>query len=864
MKTNKRKGGALHPNTGVRAVWLAAMVLLGGCGGGGSHSTPLSYAPSSLTFVVGTAITPVVPTASQSLSSFTVTPALPGGLSLNAANGTISGTPTAATPAATYTVSASGGGASATASVSITVNPQAPSSVSYGSAAFTFTTNVVARALTPSAGGGTATTWSINPALPAGLTLDAGTGAISGTPTTASAAASYVVTAQNSGGNATVTLTIEVDDGPLLDLGHASALMLLRMSGSSVLSVDYAGHWVLWNYTSAAEIASGDLSCGSNCNQPNGPAPVADMAGDTVVLVTQNGFEVRSATTGDVLSEITASAKWWTLASDGSYLAAGSSSGLSAWSPSGSSLASLSGNYSTAVAFADPGEIQVAEGPAGQSVIETDTIPGGASTPGPAFNGQFSSWFVDGSRFITTAGSTALVYSQDSVQQAAITLPGSSGIPVGQGNWIWTLSAATLDIFAVATGSTPAASFNVGAGSVEVPSATTIAVELQDQTITSAGFSIIDLSGATPTLTHYTLPNAGQSGATAYAASSASQWMVGNTYGVLVDGASLSGTPRYFDYGAVSSIAGSNGSIAVATASGRIVYFDASTLTQEGEIPYPASTVLLSSDGTVLAAAGDTQVGDYDLNIYSLPSGGSLYAWPYSLTGTGGNISGSEVLGISLSGSGAVLGQIILTESPSSLPSCTQQANPTTGGSTIYSSGGSAINSSDSCGLLFVSPDGTLLASSTGGSAAPEPNPGTNIVQNGTVLTAVTGSPSGWIDDGHLLINTFAPNSVGVGVNYAGCTVYSPSGQSTGSCALPEVYSFQAITSDSIYAINLSEILSVSTGDVSWMSGDSVSGVGQPVLPGSLADGGGGSALGAIADNRVIFVSGAQVLAQGY
>jgi Putative Ig domain len=47
--------------------------------------------------------------------------------------------------------------------------------------------------------------------LAAGLSFNATTGAISGTPSATSAAASYVVTAQNAGGQMPVTLTIEVD-----------------------------------------------------------------------------------------------------------------------------------------------------------------------------------------------------------------------------------------------------------------------------------------------------------------------------------------------------------------------------------------------------------------------------------------------------------------------------------------------------------------------------------------------------------------------------------------------------------------------------------------------------------------------------
>jgi len=52
--------------------------------------------------------------------------------------------------------------------------------------------------------------WSVTPALPAGLSLDAQTGAISGTPTAAAAAADYTVNARNAWGDSSVVLNISV------------------------------------------------------------------------------------------------------------------------------------------------------------------------------------------------------------------------------------------------------------------------------------------------------------------------------------------------------------------------------------------------------------------------------------------------------------------------------------------------------------------------------------------------------------------------------------------------------------------------------------------------------------------------------
>jgi Ca2+-binding RTX toxin-like protein len=58
-----------------------------------------------------------------------------------------------------------------------------------------------------------APTFAVAPALPAGLSLDAATGAISGTPTAASPAADYTVTMTDLAGSATTGVNIKIDAG---------------------------------------------------------------------------------------------------------------------------------------------------------------------------------------------------------------------------------------------------------------------------------------------------------------------------------------------------------------------------------------------------------------------------------------------------------------------------------------------------------------------------------------------------------------------------------------------------------------------------------------------------------------------------
>jgi len=125
---------------------------------------------------------------------------------------------------------------------------------------------------------------------------------------------------------------------------------------------------------------------------------------------------------------------------------------------------------------------------------------------------------------------------------------------------------------------------------------------------------------------------------------------------------------------------------------------------------------------------------------------------------------------------------------------------------------------------------------------------GTNLLLNGTLVTAFSGLTVGWLDNSRLLVNNYATN-VKFGPYYSGCAIFGPNGALTGgACALPlELQTFQPVTSDGIYATQFNEIFSVSTGAVTWASGNPE--VGN---------------VGAVAGSNVIFVSGTDVLAQSY
>ena len=174
-------------------------------------------------YTAGSAITPLVlPAASGGTGALTYSlVGLPAGLSFDAATRTLSGTPTAATNGAvevTYLVRDEGGSVDFLI-FSITVNP----GLTFGNLGFGKIVPTASHDLAkirefvvgqrveslalPEASGGTAPlTYTLSPALPAGLTFDAATRTIAGTPRAASEAVYTYTVADANGAAASLSL----------------------------------------------------------------------------------------------------------------------------------------------------------------------------------------------------------------------------------------------------------------------------------------------------------------------------------------------------------------------------------------------------------------------------------------------------------------------------------------------------------------------------------------------------------------------------------------------------------------------------------------------------------------------------------
>jgi hypothetical protein len=152
------------------------------------------------------------PAVTGTVTGYSVSPALPAGVSLNLSTGLISGTPQIPSPETGFTITASNDGGSATTTIYVTVFVP-PSGLTYASPV-NGTVGVALTELAPALNGN-ADNFSVLPALPAGVVLESTTGVVSGTPTFARVPATYTITASNEGGAATTfDMLLGVDPPP--------------------------------------------------------------------------------------------------------------------------------------------------------------------------------------------------------------------------------------------------------------------------------------------------------------------------------------------------------------------------------------------------------------------------------------------------------------------------------------------------------------------------------------------------------------------------------------------------------------------------------------------------------------------------
>jgi streptogramin lyase len=167
---------------------------------------------------------------------------LPGGVTFDPSTGVLAGTPTAGS-AGTYTLhltAANGASPDAAQTFTLTVNPAGQAPVFTSRTSVTFTVGGTGNSFLVAATGSPPPTLSESPrdpSLPAGVSFDAGTGLLSGTPMPGSGG-SYTLhfTASNSIGSAAQTFTLNINEAPAFTTGNGFTFMVGTPGGTYVFA----------------------------------------------------------------------------------------------------------------------------------------------------------------------------------------------------------------------------------------------------------------------------------------------------------------------------------------------------------------------------------------------------------------------------------------------------------------------------------------------------------------------------------------------------------------------------------------------------------------------------------------------------
>ncbi|MDA8557214.1 putative Ig domain-containing protein, partial [Candidatus Poseidoniales archaeon] len=256
----------------------------------------IAYSPNDLDLMNNTVSSdlPLSPTITGSgeFVSWAISPSEPSGLSFDASNGTLSGTPTELLTRTMFTITATNTGGTATAYINITIVDEVPS-ISYSPNDLNMTNNTASSDLPLSptiTGSGEFVSWAISPSVPSGLAFDASNGTLSGTPTELLTRSMFTITATNTGGTATAYINITiVDEVPTI----AYLPNDLNMTNNTA-SIDLP---LLPTITGSGEFVSWAIS-------PSVPSGLAfdasngTLSGTPTELLTRSMFTITATNTG--------------------------------------------------------------------------------------------------------------------------------------------------------------------------------------------------------------------------------------------------------------------------------------------------------------------------------------------------------------------------------------------------------------------------------------------------------------------------------------------------------------------------------------------------------------------------------------
>lgn len=173
-------------------------------------SDSFDYSVKSVTLIQNTSNFSAFPLTNFSRPYYSISPSLPSGLRLNTISGVVSGIPNDIQSATTYVVKVTHDEGIDYAELTLTTELEPPTKINYSSSVLSFTRDSYA-SYTCTVDGGAADSFTIDTALPTGLSLDPSDGRIYGTPTGVSEAF-YTITATNTSGSKERVVYISIAD----------------------------------------------------------------------------------------------------------------------------------------------------------------------------------------------------------------------------------------------------------------------------------------------------------------------------------------------------------------------------------------------------------------------------------------------------------------------------------------------------------------------------------------------------------------------------------------------------------------------------------------------------------------------------
>lgn len=671
----------------------------------------------------------------------------------------------------------------------------------------------------PAGHGGTAT---------GGMGGASGGGGVAGTAGTSPAGASGAAGAAGGAGGAapmleaTVCETFGARSGGRsgtfsLDLGHVTAISLVRVAGDRILTQETSGHWKLWDSGTRHVVMSSDA------------AGALDLAGSVLAITTSaTSAEVRSATNGQLTATLTLPTGPLHVGPGGAYVWSAGTTALRAWTPAGAMVVDVAGDYSQAKVAAVSGELRVALGPAGAGVIERITVGTSARTTTP-FTASFAAWFDDGERFLAHTGDTVFVDALDGTQLQVIQFPTGAWMTAGGwGNYFW-VAPVVGAIYKIGT-STPVSPIPLIAdatgdvsGHLVVNGSAAVMLVLTDSTVSELA------------------PSFSPGTATQFGASPEGHWALGTSNGLVYD--SRSALPRpSMSCGNMLSISGAPTGDAAMSVSTRQIVVAQLGPAGPSSTPYrlnvteadDVASVELSFDGTLLAtsaAHAEYGGGFTQLHLRALPTGTTVASWAavqgigYSrlrIAGGGGLVSFIQ------DNAGVRSAAIVRTLDPPAQ---------------VYRT--PAIGSFDPGEIPLLAPGGQVFAM---GGTNSSPSTTRLFTRAGTLVTTVAGRGIVWMDDNRLL----TIDAPGAPQGH----LYDALGNPLGNVALPQMGNVNVVGTDELYSTAQNSIYALPTGNVVWTGSFPAS------LGGQLADT--SARLGTVAGGYVLYLSGHEVIAERY